>query len=247
MLRIVDLSIKVSDNTVLNSFSLTLASGEVCALVGPNGSGKSSLAYAIAGHPAYEVTSGDMLYAEQNIVVLASEQRAKKGFFLVPQQIIGIPAVQVARFLYESYRSLCSFFGTYEEFCTYIKPLFTRVGLSHDFLGRGLYEGFSGGEKKRLELVQLLLVRPRVVVLDEIDAGLDADALMCVLSIINELKADNPSMIILVITHSCYFLRLLHPLRVVVMSRGTIAYDGDMRVIDTIESFGYAEYDDKGL
>jgi Fe-S cluster assembly ATP-binding protein len=239
MLVIDNLSVALSDKLVLEHITLSLKSGELHVLMGPNGSGKSTLAYVLMGHPAYTVTAGALYINNQNIVDLEVEKRARSGLFLIPQYPQEVPGVQVFTFLKEAHRMLTGQDIGVPLFKDLVYQAFDKVELDHSFAYRNVHAGFSGGEKKRLELAQLLLFNPTVAILDEIDSGLDVDALKLAAHAIRYAQAVNPAMTILLITHYTRILAYLEPAAVSVMHKGTIVASGDKQLAYQIDQKGY--------
>ncbi len=241
-LEIKDLHVAVGGRQVLRGVSLTVRYGEVHAVMGPNGSGKSTLAYAIMGRPGYEVTKGDVLLDGESLKELTTEERSLKGLFLAMQEPPQIPGVRVSTFLIASINKRMG-----ADDLTRVKnPLVLKriydavknVGLSKDHLTRELNVGFSGGEKKRNELLQLLLLDPKVVILDEPDSGLDVDGVKRVAEIIQELREKGKA--VLLITHYPRILEYVEPNHVTVLYRGTVVAKGGPELAKRIEEEGYS-------
>lgn len=236
-----NLSFCVNDNSVVKNVVLSLDSREVHVLMGPNGSGKSSLAYGLMSHPRYSVTSGDIIFNGTSLVAEAVDKRARAGFFLAVQHPYEIPGVSVFSFLMHAYQA-CKGKITSAEMKEKIQSALRTVGLDTGFMDRAVNDGFSGGEKKRLELLQMLVLEPSVIILDEIDSGLDIDALEIVRSSIQSLKNKNPDTIFLIITHSPVLARMLTVDHVHIMAGGTIVRSGGQALIADIETAGYEQY-----
>ena len=200
-LSINNISVSVLDKPVLKDILLSISSGEVHAIMGPNGSGKSSLAYVLMGHPHYAITAGIILLNGENIADIAVHERAKKGLFLAFQHPLEIPGVSVASFLKEAYSAKTGLHVSVADFQRIVLDRCAQLAIDPSFITRGLNVGFSGGEKKKLEILQLLILRPDVAILDEIDSGLDVDALNSVADGIEIARQENPAMAFLVITH----------------------------------------------
>ncbi|PKN03597.1 ABC transporter ATP-binding protein [Candidatus Dependentiae bacterium HGW-Dependentiae-1] len=210
-------TIAVGQKTVLSDFSLSLAPGSVHLLAGPNGAGKSSFFYAIMGHPEYRIIQGTFIFNGQDITALAPDARARLGIFLAFQQPCAIPGVTVFTVLSEAYRELVPVGERYlsnADVRVLIEGVLEKVGLPKAYADRALHENFSGGEKKRLELAQLLLFKPKLVLLDEIDAGLDAQGLGLVRVCVRELHEENPATIFLIITHGSELVTALEPTKI---------------------------------
>lgn len=234
MLAIKNLSVTVEEKPVITNLSLEIKRGEVHALMGPNGSGKSSLAYTLMGHPAYTVTSGEVLLDGKNLLELKAEDRAKAGLFLAFQQPTAISGVTVMQLLRAAWIAMHGL-DKIEEFFSRVKTAKKELNISDDFLKRSLNENFSGGEKKRMEIFQLRVLRPKFAIIDEIDSGLDVDALRE----ISHAVTQDQKMGILIITHYNRILKELIPDHVHVLQGGTITESGDAQIAERIESSGY--------
>ena len=245
MLRVEDLHVRVDGTAILRGLSLAVRAGEVHAVMGPNGSGKSTFANVLAGKADYEVTAGTVALDGESLLELAPEERARRGVFLAFQYPVEIPGVSNMEFLKAAADAQALAAGGSEpaapEFIKAARQAAADLGLSADFLKRGVNEGFSGGEKKRNEILQMLLLRPRLAVLDETDSGLDIDALKVVAEGINAFRcADNA---VVLVTH---YQRLLHhvvPDHVHVLSGGAIVRSGDASLALTLEEKGYGWLD----
>ncbi len=197
ILDIKNLQISVEDRSVLNGFDLQIKEGQVIALLGPNGSGKSSVAMTLLGNPNYKVADTSRVeFLGKDIKQLSVDERAKAGLYVAWQNPVSIPGVTVFNFC----KSITSQTGTLVEFKKYLEDLLVKVGLPQEYLSRGVNEGFSGGERKRLEMLQLLLLAPKLAVLDEVDSGLDSKGVQILAEVINELKEKGTSF--LLITHN---------------------------------------------
>lgn len=247
-LEVKDLHASIEGKEILTGLSLNVNKGEVHALMGPNGSGKSTFANVLLGHPKYTITSGDIFVKEQSILDLSTDERSKKGIFLGFQYPIEISGVGYSHFLRNAYNTLSKSLGqdqqnrevflTVREFHEYVKRNLDYVGLDPSFLGRYLNEGFSGGEKKRSEVMQMLVLKPNIAILDEPDSGLDIDAVKAVAEAINKLITTDAGVI--VITHYARILRYLTKLdHVHVMARGRIIKSGGKELSEELESKGY--------
>lgn len=248
-LSIKDLHVNIDDKEILSGVNLDVNKGEVHAIMGLNGSGKSTLANVLLGHPRYAVTSGDILVNNESIIDLKTDERAKKGLFLGFQYPTEISGVGYSHFLRNAYnllnKSLAAeqknreVFLTVREFHDYLKRNLDYVGLDQSFLSRYLNEGFSGGEKKRSEVMQMLVLRPNIAILDEPDSGLDIDAVKAVAEAINKLIEMGAG--IIVITHYARILRYLTKLdKVHVMSKGKIIKTGGKDLSEELEAKGYS-------
>ncbi len=245
-LEIRDLHVKREGKEILKGVNLRTGSGEVHALMGPNGSGKSTLAYTLLAHPKYEVTSGDILLDGQSVLDLSTDERSKKGLFLGFQYPVEVSGVGYSHFLRTAYNSLSKaiqgedreVFITVREFQKYLKDNLNQVGLKDEFLSRYLNEGFSGGEKKRSEVLQMAVLKPKVSILDEPDSGLDIDAVQSVAKSISEVAGKDSTIII--ITHYARILKFLNKLdHVHVFSDGRVIKSGDATLANELETRGY--------
>jgi Fe-S cluster assembly ATP-binding protein len=246
-LDIKDLHVSIDGKEILSGLDLSIDRGEVHAIMGPNGSGKSTLANAVLGHPKYTITSGNILVKGESIIDLPTSERAKKGIFLGFQYPTEIPGVGYSHFLRNAYNNLNKslsqeqdreVFLTVREFHEYVKKNLDSVGLDPSFLGRYLNEGFSGGEKKRSEVMQMLVLKPIVAILDEPDSGLDIDAVKAVAEAINRLIDTGAGVV--VITHYARILRYLKKLdHVHVVAKGKIIRSGGKELSEELEAKGY--------
>ncbi len=246
-LEIKDLRVSIDGKQILNGLNLNIDKGEVHAIMGPNGSGKSTLANAIMGHPKYTLDSGEIRVKGELINNLATDLRARKGLFLGFQYPTEISGVGYSHFLRNAYNQLSKSLGeeqnrevflTVREFHEYVKRNLDAVGLDPSFLGRYLNEGFSGGEKKRSEVMQMLVLKPNIAILDEPDSGLDIDAVKAVAEAINKLIDTGAG--VLVITHYARILRYLKKLDYVhVVAKGKVIKSGGKELSEQLESKGY--------
>ncbi|MEX2348135.1 MAG: Fe-S cluster assembly ATPase SufC [Nitrosopumilaceae archaeon] len=246
-LEIRDLHVRREGKEILKGVNLKTNPGEVHAIMGPNGSGKSTLAYTLLAHPKYEVTQGDILLDGKSILDLKTDERAKKGLFLAFQYPTEVSGVGFSHFLRTSYNALSKALGsdkrevflTVREFQNYLKKNLDAVGLKHDFLSRYLNEGFSGGEKKRSEVLQMAVLQPTISILDEPDSGLDIDAVQAVAKAISQTA--RPDSTVIVITHYARILKFLDKLDFVhVLSDGKVIKEGPKELADELERSGYA-------
>lgn len=243
MLTIKNLSAAVEQKTIIHDLTLQCAPGTIHALMGPNGSGKSTLALTLLGHPKYSVVTGTVSINQQSILELPIHKRAQAGLFIGFQHPQEIPGVKMVTFLHEMYNALhkeplsLSAFKT-----TILYPILDTLHIDHSFIYRDLNDGFSGGEKKRFELLQLLLSNATVAVLDEIDSGLDIDALKLVAQTITYLRTKNPTLVIILITHYRRILELVEPDHVHVLCNGRIVATGDKELVTQLEAQGYDEF-----
>ena len=247
-LTISDLHVSVrtdqGDREILRGVDLTVASGETHAVMGPNGSGKSTLAYTIAGHPRYTVTGGSIDFDGQDVLEMSVDERAKAGLFLAMQYPVEIPGVTVSNFLRTAKTAID---GSAPPIRTWVKDVKDAMGdmrMDASFGERSVNEGFSGGEKKRHEIVQLQLLKPKMAVLDETDSGLDVDALRIVSEGVNKAREDT-GLGVLLITHYTRILRYIKPDFVHVFVNGRIAEEGGPGLADRLEAEGYDRYLEK--
>ena len=241
MLEIKNLHAKIADREILNGINLTINAGEIHALMGPNGSGKSTLAKVLAGHPDYEVTEGEVLYFGKNLLELEPDVRARAGVFLAFQYPIEIPGVSNANFLRMAYNEKAKHEGRDEldplEFDDLIQEKIKIVEMDKSFINRSVNEGFSGGEKKRNEILQMAVLEPKLAVLDETDSGLDIDALRIVAGGVNKLA--NQDNAILLVTHYQRLLDYIEPHFVHVLYNGRIVKSGEKELAIELEKKGY--------
>jgi len=241
-----NLHVSIDGKEILKGLNLTVPQGEVHAIMGPNGTGKSTLAYTIMGHPSYQVNEGEILFNDKNILEMAADERSRTGLFLAFQYPVAIPGVTVANFLRTAVNARRRALHPEDkgiaipEFRKLLKEKMDLLKMESSFAGRYLNEGFSGGEKKRLEMLQLLLLEPKYAVLDETDSGLDVDALRTVTAGLAKLRAAGTG--ILLITHYARILRYLEPDAVHVMAGGRIVRSGGRDLAEKIEKNGYARY-----
>jgi len=241
MLEINDLKSRIDDTEILRGLSLTVNAGEVHAIMGPNGSGKSTLAQVIAGHEDYEVTNGTVAYNGQDLLELEPEERAREGIFLGFQYPVEIPGVNNAYLLKAAVNAKRKHQGLGEvdafEFLKLAREKMTTLGMDPKFLNRGVNEGFSGGEKKRNEILQMAMLEPSLAILDETDSGLDIDALKAVAEGVNALRS--PERAIILVTHYQRLLDYIRPDYVHVLSQGRIVRSGDKSLALELEERGY--------
>ena len=241
MLEIKNLKVRTGDTEILRGLSLSVKPGEVHAIMGPNGSGKSTLAQVIAGHEAYEVIGGSVSFNGSNLLELEPEERAREGIFLGFQYPVEIPGVNNAYLLKAAMNARRKHQGLEEidafEFLKLAREKMAVLGIDPKFLNRGVNEGFSGGEKKRNEILQMAMLEPRLAILDETDSGLDIDALKAVAEGVNALRC--PDRAIVLITHYQRLLEHVEPDFVHVLSEGKIARSGDKSLALELEEKGY--------
>jgi len=243
MLEIKNLHVAVDGKEILKGLSLSVAAGEVHAIMGPNGSGKSTLSYVLAGRAGYEVTSGSIVYRGEDLTALATEERAAKGIFLAMQYPVEIPGVTTMMFLKTALNAQRRARGESEldalSVLKGVREKATALNIPEEMLKRALNVGFSGGEKKRLEILQMALFAPSLAILDETDSGLDIDALKLVADGVNRLRAPDRAM--LVITHYQRLLNYIVPDRVHVLAGGRIIAEGGKELAHELEAKGYAQ------
>jgi Fe-S cluster assembly ATP-binding protein len=239
MLSINNLCVSVDQKLILKSVSLSVNEGEIHALMGPNGSGKSTLAYTLMGHPGYSISAGSMQLSGQDIIPLSIDKRAQAGIFLAFQNPLEIPGVTVFTFLKEAYNAVSKKGIPTKEFQQLLFEQMDIAQIDHAFAYRNLNAGFSGGEKKRLELLQLLILKPKLAILDEIDSGLDVDAIKVVAQGLQAARMANGSMSIIIITHYPRLLVHIQPDRVHVMNNGNLIARGAADLAQVIEQRGY--------
>ena len=240
-LRISGLHCSVEGNEILKGIDLTVESGKVHALMGPNGSGKSTLAFSLTGHPQYEVTAGTATLNGEDLLALPADKRARAGLFLSFQYPAAIPGVKVPNFLFAARQVLRPGELTPAKFRALLLEKMDVLGMDPSFLGRYLNDGFSGGEKKRLEMLQMAVLAPKYAILDETDSGLDVDALKDVGDSVNALRASDEGQNtgFLIITHYPRILQYIKPDVVHVMIDGRIVKTGDAELAQRIEREGY--------
>jgi len=226
---------------ILRGVDLTIKEGEIHAIMGPNGSGKSTLAYTIAGHPKYTVVQGEILLDGENVLEMTVDERARAGLFLAMQYPVEIPGVTVTNFLRTAKTAIDGASPSVRTWVKDVRESMTNLRMDSKFAERNVNEGFSGGEKKRNEILQLELLKPRFAVLDETDSGLDVDALKIVSEGVNRAKA-NTGLGIMLITHYTRILRYIHPDFVHVFVAGRIAEQGGPELADRLEEEGYDRY-----
>lgn len=241
MLEIKNLHVSVDGKEILDGIDLTIHAGEVHAIMGPNGSGKSTLAQVLAGHPSYQVLQGEVLYQGKNLLEMPPEIRAREGLFLAFQYPVEIPGVMNFHFLKAAVNELRAYRGEEEldamDFSRYLDERVKLVEMDPDLLRRRLNEGFSGGEKKRNEILQMAVLEPKLAILDETDSGLDIDALQSVAEAVNKLRTPQNAMII--VTHYQRLLNYITPDFVHVLYNGRIVKSGGKELALALESKGY--------
>ena len=244
MLKINNLNATIEKKSILNGFSLEINPGEVHAIMGPNGSGKSTLSNVLAGKEEYNITSGEIKFKDSNIFDLNIEERAQEGLFLAFQYPIAVPGVNITPFLQAAMNSKLKANGREEvdalTFAKRLREISNQLGFSKDILKRSVNEGFSGGEKKRFEILQMTILKPQLSILDETDSGLDIDALKIVTKGVNNLR--NKTSSFLIITHYQRLLDQIVPDYVHVIANGKIVKSGGKSIAEEIESSGYKKF-----
>lgn len=246
LLEVKGLKVQVEDNEILHGLDLTVNQGEVHAIMGPNGSGKSTLSHVIAGKPGYDVTAGEILFKGENLLEMEPDERAAKGVFLAFQYPVEIPGVATMTFLRTALNAQRKARGESEystpDFLKKVRDVAGRLNIPQDMLRRGVNVGFSGGEKKRNEVLQMALFEPSLCILDEMDSGLDIDALRIAADGVNALRSNDRAMI--VITHYQRLLNYIVPDFVHVMSKGRVVKSGGKDLALELEKSGYAQFED---
>jgi Fe-S cluster assembly ATP-binding protein len=246
LLEVKNLHVRVEDREILHGLTLTVNEGEVHAIMGPNGSGKSTLSHVIAGKPGYEVTEGQVLFKGEDLLAMEPEVRAAKGVFLAFQYPVEIAGVATMTFLRTALNAQRKARGENEystpDFLKKVREVAKSLGIPQDMLKRGVNVGFSGGEKKRNEVLQMALFEPSLCILDEMDSGLDIDALRIAADGVNALRSPKRAMV--VITHYQRLLNYIVPDFVHVMSRGRVVKSGDKELALELEESGYAKFED---
>ncbi|ADT84394.1 Fe-S cluster assembly ATPase SufC [Thermococcus barophilus] len=242
MLKVEDLHVKVMDKEILRGITLSIGEGELHVVMGPNGSGKSTLALTIAGHPRYKVSSGRIIFAGRDITKMKPEERARNGIFLSFQHPVEVEGVKVLQFLQRVLKNLR---GVDEvEAYEIIFNAVEELGFDSSILSRELNVGFSGGERKKLEMLQAYLVRPKLLILDEPDSGVDVDSLKVIAGVIAKLHSEGTA--ILLITHYGRILEYLNPQRVHVLKEGKLVASGGVELVKLIEEKGFAAVEENG-
>ena len=247
LLEVKNLQVRVEEREILHGLSLTVNEGEVHAIMGPNGSGKSTLSHVIAGKPGYEVTGGEILFKGEDLLAMSPDERAAKGVFLAFQYPVEIPGVATMTFLRTALNAQRKARGESEfstpDFLKKVREVAKSLNIPQDMLRRGVNVGFSGGEKKRNEILQMAVLEPRLAVLDETDSGLDIDALKVVADGVNRLRSPQRSMV--VITHYQRLLNYIVPDVVHVLAKGRVVKTGGKELALELEAKGYAQFADE--
>ncbi|ACP48654.1 FeS assembly ATPase SufC [Sulfolobus islandicus Y.N.15.51] len=237
-LKIEDLHVEVEGKEILRGINLEVKSGEIHALMGPNGSGKTSLSLALMGHPKYKITKGRITLDGEDITNLEPHEKAKRGLFLAFQNPIEIAGVRLSTLLVAEYNKVSGANTSVMEVISKVKNISKEVGIADSLLNRGVFEGFSGGEKKRVEILQMLLLKPKIAILDEPDSGVDVDGLRMISYFINKLK-NELNVGYLIITHYRRILDHISADKVHVLYRGKIIAEGGMELAKLIDEKGY--------
>ena len=240
-LEIRDLHVAVGDKEILRGVDLTVRGGETHAIMGPNGSGKSTLAYALAGHPKYTVTKGEVLLDGEDLLAMSVDERARAGLFLAMQYPVEVPGVSVSNFLRSAITAIRGEAPKLRDFRNELRSKMEALAIDPSFAQRNVNEGFSGGEKKRHEILQLELLNPKIAILDETDSGLDIDALRVVSGGINRFRSRGDTGVLL-ITHYTRILRYVAPDFVHVFAGGRIVEEGGPELAEKLEAEGYEAY-----
>jgi len=236
VLEVDNLHTTIGEHAVLSGINLSIRPGETHAIMGPNGSGKSSLALTIAGHPHYMVTRGTIKLENKSITKTPAFKRAKAGLMVSFQNPVAVPGVIVGSFMREAYKSVKGKTPS-SEFRTNLYDALEQVGLGKEFAGRSINDGFSGGERKRLEIAQMLILQPKLAILDEIDSGLDIDAIKTIATILKQYQSPKRAQIL--ITHYSRIFQHIEPNVVHIMVNGTIVQSGDISLAHHVEKHGY--------
>jgi len=249
-LEIKDLRVSVENREILKGISLGIDKGEVHAVMGPNGSGKSTLSNTLMGHPGYQVEGGEVLFKGRNIVELTPDERSRLGLFLALQYPIVVPGITMNNFLRTALNAHRGYDGkdkskavSPKEFRSLVEPYLETLKIEKAFLNRYINEGFSGGEKKRVEILQMAVLKPEMAILDETDSGLDIDSIKYVSEAINQMRG--PDLGVLIITHYTRILEFIKPDFVHVLVNGNFVLSGGPEVAERLEARGYSEWVDE--
>jgi len=239
MIQLKNISVSIEGKKILSDINLTLKPGQIVALLGPNGSGKSSIALTLAGHPKYKLISGKIFFDKQDISTFSPDKRANLGLFLTNQSPLAIPGLNVKSYLWQLYKKYNqSKKIALSEFRDWLNLETNQLDIKQELLDRSLNDGFSGGERKKMEVLQMLVTHPKYIIIDEIDSGLDVDALKKISIKINQLAKTNKSGI-LIITHYNRILKYLVPNQVLILEKTSIKNSGGLELIDQIEKNGF--------
>ena len=249
-LEIKDLHVSVDNREILKGITLAISKGEVHAVMGPNGSGKSTLSNTLMGHPGYKVEGGEVIFKGKNIVELTPDERSRLGLFLALQYPIVVPGITMNNFLRTALNAHRGYDGkdkskavSPKEFRSLVEPFLDTLKIEKSFLSRYINEGFSGGEKKRVEILQMAVLKPEIAILDETDSGLDIDSIKYVSEAINQMRG--PELGVLIITHYTRILEFIEPDFVHVLVNGNFVLSGGPEVADQLEAHGYSEWVDE--
>jgi len=242
VLEIVNLNVSVENDSILNGVNLKINPGEIHAVMGPNGSGKSTLANVIAGHPRFAINKGKIFFEGEDLSLISPEERALMGIYLCFQNPLAIPGVSVSNFLRLAYNERYGVKISPLEFQTFMLEEIKKVDLTKDFLDRYLNEGFSGGEKKKMEMLQMRVLKPKMALLDEIDSGLDVDALKLVSENIADLQKEDGEFSVLIITHQRKILDYIKPDYIHIMIDGKIVRSDGKELINLVDDQGYQQF-----
>lgn len=247
ILAINSLSVSIENKQIIKDFSLHISPGQIHAIMGPNGSGKSTLAHTLMGHPAYQVTAGDLLFDGSSLLDLSSDKRVQKGLFLVFQHPYEIPGLTIFTFLKEAYQAITQKLISVPDFTELLHEKMQLLSMDPQIAQRAVNEGFSGGEKKRFEMLQVLLFKPKLVVLDEIDSGLDIDALKLVCSALDVVRKESQATSFIIITHYHRILQHITPDYVHILCHGKLVKSSGPELAEQIEKNGYGAYQQTDL
>lgn len=238
-LELKDISISIIDKPVVSGASFSVAQGEIALLMGPNGSGKSSLLSGIMGHPRFSITSGEIFWGNENITALSVAEKAKRGIFFSLQNLPAISGVSLSKLIVESARALGFDIASPLEFRNTLAARVREFGLPEELLSRTVHEKLSGGEKKQMEVIQMLAFKPKFAILDEIDSGVDVDVQKKIAKVIAALRREGTGF--LIVSHHAGFAKILAPEKVYLMKDGNIAREGDATLIDEVAEKGFEE------
>lgn len=239
VLAVNNLTVTIDQKIIIDGLTLEVAPGSIHAIMGTNGSGKSTFAHALMGHPAYTISQGTIIINENDVTQLEADKRAHAGLFLSFQHPYEIPGVSVYTFIKEAYYARFKQSLNAKEFQSLVYAYMDFLGLEHAFAQRPLNYGFSGGEKKKLELLQLLILNPSIAILDEIDSGLDVDAIKMVAQGLQKAREQNPALALIIITHYPRMLSYIKPDVVHIIKNGTIQLSGSYQLAQQVELRGY--------
>lgn len=237
-LAITDLSVNINNKTILENISFQLSKGDICALVGPNGSGKSTIAQVLTGNDEYDVRSGSILVNGESVIGIKMNEIAQRGVFLAFQSPIEIPGLSYFEFLHSAYNSTHESLKVF-QFRKLLRSKMEVLGIPEEFINRDVNIGFSGGERKKMEVLQILLFEPKLIILDEVDSGVDRDSLNSILATLQDYKDVYKDTTILLITHYNKVYDYLKPNKVIVLEQGKVKRVGDEKLLKAIESDGY--------